>query len=46
MMTAVKQYANAVYMYLYLAYYRYKLRNDFRYMLKEAITHKQDLRGS
>lgn len=44
MITAVKQYANAVYMYLYLQWYRYKIRTDFRYMVKEALAHKQDMR--
>jgi len=37
MITAVKQYANAVLMYVYLQYYIYKIRTDTRYMLAEAV---------
>lgn len=44
MTTAVKQTINAIYMYLYLQWYRYKLRSDFRFMVKEAFENSQDMR--
>lgn len=43
MITAVKQYLNAIFMYLYLIYYRHKLNKDFRYMVAEAFEHGQVL---
>ena len=44
MITVVKQLSNAVFMYLYLQYYRYRISTSFKYMVKEALKYKQDLR--
>ena len=41
MITAAKQLSNAIFMYLYLQYYRYRLRSSFDYMVKEALLHSQ-----
>lgn len=34
-MIDVKRYANAVYMYLYLVYYSYTIRRDFKHLRPE-----------
>lgn len=39
-----KQIINAVLMYLYLRYYQYKLATDTRFMIKEALNNRADLR--
>ncbi len=37
MITVVKQYLNALYMYIYLIYYTTRIRNDRKFMIREAI---------
>ncbi len=37
MITVVKQYLNALFMYVYLIYYIERIRRDRRFMFKEAL---------
>lgn len=42
----IKQYVNAVIMYVYLRWYIYKINSDFRFMVSEALEHGQNLKDS
>lgn len=43
-MLKLRELTNAIFMYVYLQYHIYKIRTDFKYMVKECLDARQDVR--